>query len=301
MRTWLKVVLIIFLILVVLVGGMVFALRPPYKVIAWQSEAAEFEEAFSSYIEARLEAALNGYSGDGALVVTVDQAGLTQVAADGLKTQVSFLPGSIKYTGMFMNLQEAQIELGAAAKFWIIPVGVSGRFQIEAGEDNLELKLLSTRIGRLPLPHSFALKLISKFLDFSNSQDDLCITVPLDLQGQDVKGVKLVDIEVKPEMLILSVHVEEGVIPEVPDTVRESFNQSIPKIEETIKDNQAAVEIFEDLKEAVGSLEDTEKINPLTLKRLGEELYSSLEDKEKDELYRALDKDLLDYLEQNQE
>ena len=294
MKSCLIVLLILLLVFVLLVGGAIFAVRPPFKVVtAPPADDAKLEAA--SYVEGRLEAALDDYDYKGDLVVSLDQVGLSQILAGAL-AQLP-IPANIRPTGIFMDIKHSHIEIGGAFKILFIHVGVSGRFGVEMNEDNIELKLISSHLGRLPLPINYVANTVGKYADIPDDLASLSVSVPLDFQGESFDVIQLKDLSLQPGQILISIFIEEGLIPDISPEVLADFDKAFPRIEDAIKNNETATAKLQEIKKHLDAAKEGKKINPLTVKRLGEELYSSLSKEELEDLESILGSDdLINYL-----
>lgn len=305
MKSCLVVCLIILLVFVLLLGGLVFAVRPPYKVISAQPGGVpevEIQSALKDYMLGRVEAALDDYPGEGDLTVALDEASLGQVLADALGSQIKGLPSGIKYKGIYLDIKDNRLELGGAFKLLVFSVGVSARLQIQVKDNNLELKLLSTRLGRIPLPVNFVLRVAGRFSPLPAELETMSVTAPLDLQDKVFEGVYLSGLKLEPEHIFINLRLEEGLIPEIPDSAVKDLAETIPVLQSKLEKNHVAIETLGEIQNLLDQTESNDKkVNPLTLLRLSEELYDSLSDEEMQELNKYLDDDVKAFLEQAQE
>lgn len=110
-KKFLTVFLIVILVLGLLIGGLVFALSPPFPVVApQQSEFAELKPALNAYLMDRAALALDSYSGEGEIDVSLDEAGLSQVLANALASRIDNLPKALNYSGVFMDIRQEYIQ-----------------------------------------------------------------------------------------------------------------------------------------------------------------------------------------------
>jgi uncharacterized protein YpmS len=193
---FLTVFLIVILVLGLLIGGFVFALRPPFTVVApKESEFTELKPALNAYLMDRAALALDNYSGEGDIEISLDEAGLSQVLANALASQIDIFPKALSFTGVFMDIRQEYIQIGGGFKFLIFPVGVSARMQAEIRDGNLVLTVNSAHLGRIPLPLNFVLKTAEKYTELPEGISSLSVSVPLNEEGEsiglNISGLKL--------------------------------------------------------------------------------------------------------------
>ncbi len=291
MRKVLLILGIILLVVILIFGGLAFALRPPHKVFAPQGtdDSAEMQTVLTEYIMEQAAVALDGYTGEGDLVVSLEQNGLSQALADALRDKVPGLPGGLKYTGIFTDVHPDYVEIGAGLKLLFIPIGASARLQVTAVQDEIELNLLSVHLGRIRLPLDFFLNATGKYVQLPLDTSTLSTSIPMDL-GEEM-GITLADLDLEPGNVLVSLQLDEGVIPEIPDETVESFKESIPEMYDVLADNPVAAAALKEIEDIVEQAQaDGKKVNPLRLKILAEKLYGSLIEEE----FKLLEKVLND-------
>jgi uncharacterized protein YpmS len=297
MKSCLTVGLIILLVFVLLIGGLAWALRPPYPVIAPRETEAEFDvrTALSGYIMERVELALDNYSGEETLEVSLDQAGLNQVLADALNSQVSGLPSALRFTGAFTKFHEDYVQVGGGFKFLFLHAGLSARMKMHITDGNLELSLLSTHLGRLPLSANFVSNILGKILDLPQDLSAISVTAPIDI-AEDM-GIAISSLELRSEEILVCLEIDDDLVPEIPDSVVKSFEESLPQVNEVLADNPVAAETLAEIETLLEQAKTEDKqVNPLKLMTLGQKLYSSLSQEELEQLDQVLSDDVKELL-----
>ncbi|MDD3074346.1 MAG: hypothetical protein PHS56_08020 [Eubacteriales bacterium] len=300
MKKFLTVFLIVILVLGLLIGGLVFALSPPFPVVApQQSEFAELKPALNAYLMERAALALDDYSGEGDIEISLDEAGLSQVLADALASQIDNFPRRLKYTGVFIDIRQEYIQVGASFKFLIFPIGVSARMQAEIRDGNLILKVNSAHLGRIPLPLNFVLKTAGKYTELPEEISSLSFSVPLNDKGESM-GINISGLKLQAEQMVFSVLASDNLFPELDEAVLQDLEELKPQAQSILADNPEAMEILDELEALLEESKTTGKqVNPLRLSVLGEELYSSLSEVEIQELRNIVDDETMEFLEQN--
>jgi len=300
MKTCLTIGLIVLLVASLLFGGLIFAVRPPFRVIQPQNAGAvqgEGQTAFAGYILERFALAYDDYSGEGDIEVLVDQAGLTQVLANALGDEISGLPLGSKFTGVFMNIRQDQIQIGGAFKLLLFPVGISARMHVKIEDGQIVLKLLSTHLGRISLPINFMLKSAGRFVDMPEELSTLSVSVPIDFEDAELGSIS--HLELQPQQILIKLQLAPGLIPEISDTMVASFEESLPEMQDILVDNPTALAALEEIQATLNQAKTEDKpVNPLRLLALGEKLHRSLSDQEIKELDGVLDDDIKDLLQQ---
>lgn len=299
MKKFLLIFLIVILVLGLLIGGIVFALSPPFPVVApQQSEPDELEPSANAYLMEKVAAALDDYSGEGDMEIVLDEAGLSQAVADALAPQID-LPKTMKYTGAFVDVNQEYIQIGSGFKFLIFPVGVSTRLQAEVHDGNLHLAVKSASLGRIPLPLHFVLKVAGKYANLPAEISTLSFSVPLS-DAEDDSGPSISGLELQAEQLVLSVQADASDFAAIDDEVLEDLEKVQPKAEAILKDNPQALKILEEIESLIEDAKAEGKtVNPVSLSILGEKFYNSLSDDEIQELRDILDDDTIEFLEEN--
>lgn len=300
MKKFLIVLLIVILVLCLLIGGLVFALSPPFPVVAPKdSEITELQPVLKAYLMDRAAMALDDYSGEGELEVSLDEAGLSQVFADALAGQIDNLPKAVKFSGVFMNMRKEYIQVGGGFKLLIFPVGISARMQAEVHDGNLVLKIDSAHLGRIPLPMKFVLNIAGKYADLPEELGNLSFTVPI--SGEDENApFSISGLELQAKQLVFSILAEENLIPEIDKAVLQELEELKPKAESILANNPVALEILDELETLLEEAKAQDKQpNPLKLSTLGEKFYHSLSEDEIEELIDIVDDETMQFLEEN--
>ena len=299
-KKFLTVFLIVILVLGLLIGGLVFALSPPFPVVApQQSEFAELKPALNAYLMERAALALDDYSGEGDIEISLDEAGLSQVLADALASQIDNFPRSLKYTGVFIDIRQEYIQVGASYKFLIFPIGVSARMQAEVRDGNLELELDSAHLGRISLPLQFVLKTAAKFKELPEEITTLSVSVPLSGAASDT-GISISDLKLQSGQVVFNVLAEDNLIPVIDEAVLQELEGLKPQAQSILADNPVALEILDELEALLEESRAKGKpVNPLRLSILGEKLYNALSEVEIQELRNIVDDETMEFLEQN--
>lgn len=299
MKSCLTVALIFLLVFVLLLGGLAWALRPPFPVIAPQvtESDADIQTALTDYLLERVGLALDDYSGEGALEVTLDRAGLTQVLADALNSQISGLPSAVKFSGVFTDLNQDYVQLGGGFKVLFLKTGVSARMGVQIVDGNLELNLISVHLGRLPLSANFVLNTLGKHIDLPQELAGLSFPATFDL-AED-KSVSISGLELRGEGIVFNLDIEDGLIPDIPNSVVSSLEESLPKVNEVLADNPVASEALEEIEAILEQSKAQDKqVNSLKLMAQGQKLYNSLSPQELEQFEEALPDDLKEFLAQ---
>lgn len=299
MRKVLLILGIILLVVILIFGGLAFALRPPHKVFAPQGtdDSAEMQTILTEYIMEQAAVALDGYTGEGDLVVSLEQNGLSQALADALRYKVPGLPGGLKYTGIFSDVHQDYVEIGAGLKFLFIPTGISARLQMTADQGEIGLSMRSVHLGRIRLPLDFFLNTVGKYVQLPLDASTLSTSIPMEL-GEEM-GITLVGLDLESEQILLSLQLDEGAIPGIPEETVESFKESIPEMYGVLDGNPAAAAVLKAIEDIIEQAQaDGKKVNPLRLMNLGEKLYDALTNEEFRELESVLDDDVKALLEQ---
>ena len=300
MKKFLIVLLIVILVLGLLVGGFVFAFSPPFSVVAPQSsEPAQLKPAINAYLRERAALALDDYSGEGELEVSIDEAGLSQVLADAIASQIDDLPKAVKFSGVFMDMRKEYIQVGGGFKFLFFHVGISARMQAEVKDGNLVLKLDSAYLGRIPLPMKFALNTASKYADLPEDLANLSVSMPL--SGEDESSAfNITDLELQAKQLVFSILAEENFIPKIEEAVLEDLEELKSQAQSILTNNPVALEILDELDTLLEEAKTKDKQpNPLRLSTLGEKFYRSLSKGEIEQLRDIIDDETMQFLEEN--
>lgn len=300
MKKFLIVFLIIILVLGLLIGGFVFALHPPFPVVAPQeSEFCELKPALNAYIMERAALALDDYTGEGEIEISLEEAGLSQVLANALASRIENLPKALNYTGVFMDIREEYIQAGGGFKFLFFQVGISARMQAEIRDGNLELKVNSAHLGRIPLPLNFVLKTAGKYTELPEEISSLSVSVPLNDEGESM-GFNISGLKLQAEQLVFSVLAEENLIPEIDAALLEDLEELKPQAESILADNPVALAILDELEALLQEAKAQGKpVNPLRISILGEKLYNALSEDEIQQLRNIVDDDTMKFLEEN--
>ena len=127
------------------------------------------------------------------------------------------------------------------------------------------------------------------------------LTAPINFDGQSL-GISLADLELQAQQIFICLNIAEGLIPEIPDTVVESFQESLPEISRVLANNPAASDTLDEIETLLEqSKTDDKKVNPLRLMTLGEELSNSLIEAELQQLNLVLDDEVKALLAQFQD
>ncbi len=300
MKKFLVVLLVIILVLGLLIGGFVFALRPPFTVVApKESEFTELKPALNAYLMDRAALALDSYSGEGEIDVSLDEAGLSQVLANALASRIDNFPRRLKYTGVFMDIRQEYIQIGGSFKFLFFPVGVSARMQAEIRDGNLELKVNSAHLGRIPLPLNFVLKTAEKYTELPEGISSLSVSVPINDEGESL-GFNVSGLKLQAEQLVFSIQAEDNLIPEIDEAILEDLEELKPQAQSILADNPVALAILDELEALLEESRAKGKpVNPLRLSILGEKLYNALSEDEIQQLRNIVDDNTMKFLEEN--
>lgn len=300
MKKFLIVILVIILVLGTLIGGFVFALRPPFPVVAPQNfEIAELQPALNAYLMERAALALDDYSGEGELEVSLDEDGLSQVLANVLASQIASLPKLLKYSGVFMDIRQEYILVGGGFKFLFFPVGVSARVQAEIRDGNLELKVDSAHLGRIPLPLNFVLKTAGKYTELPEEISSLSFSVPLNGEG-DSMGFNISGLKLQADQMLFSILASDNLIPAIDEAILQDLEELKPQAQSILAENPAALEVLDELESLLEeSKAQGKQVNPLRLSTLGERLYRSLSEDEMQQLRNIVDDETMKFLEEN--
>ena len=295
---FLTVFLIVILVLGLLIGGFVFALRPPFTVVApKESEFTELKPALNAYLMERAALALDDYSGEGDIEISLDEAGLSQVLANALASQIDIFPKALSFTGVFMDIRQEYIQIGGGFKFLIFPVGVSARMQAEIRDGILVFKINSAHLGRIPLPLNFVLKTAGKYVKLPEDIDS--VTVPLNEEGESI-GLNIAGLKLQAEQMVFSVQAEDNLIPEIDEAILEDLEELKPQAQSILADNPVALAILDELEALLEEARAQSKpVNPLRLSILGEKLYNALSEDEIQQLRNIVDDDTMKFLEEN--
>lgn len=299
-KKFLTVFLIVILVLGLLIGGLVFALSPPFPVVApQQSEFAELKPALNAYLMERAALALDDYSGEGDIEISLDEAGLSQVLADALASQIDNFPRRLKYTGVFIDIRQEYIQVGASFKFLIFPIGVSAHMQAEIRDGNLILKVNSAHLGRISLPLQFVLKTAAKFKELPEEITTLSVSVPLSGAASDT-DISISDLKLQSGQVVFNVLAEDNLIPVIDEAVLQELEGLKPQAQSILADNPVALKILDELEALLEESRAKGKpVNPLRLSILGEKLYNALSEVEIQELRNIVDDETMEFLEQN--
>lgn len=294
-KSCLSVCLIIFISFALILGGIAFALSPPFQVCAPVSVPADAEDALSQYLLEQLELALDSYSGEENVFVTVGEAELSQVLANSLATQLPRLPKGFNFSGVIVNVNGDIFQAGAKFKFLFFPLGISAKVKIIEEDDNLRLDLLSTQLGRITLSRNLILNRIGKLTDLPLDSDNLSIPIAF-----EEEGISLASIQALPGQIVIGLRIKDGLIPEIPSSTLDSFQETLPAMSDILIDNPTAAQALAEIENLLSQAkaQDT-KVNPLSLKILGDKLYLSLSQEEISKLDGVLSSEVKDLLEQN--
>lgn len=299
-KKWL--VIIVLSIAILLFGGLAFALRPPHKVFAPRGTviAVEVQTVLNKYIKEQAADALDHYAGEGDLLIPLDQDGISQALADALGDNVQGLPRVLKFTGIFTDVNPDYVEIGAGFKFLFIPTGISTRLEMTAAQDEIELNLLSTHLGRISLPQEFFLNRAGKYLQLPLDASGLSTSIPMDLG--DEMGITLAGLNLGQGQLLLSLHLDKDAIPEIPEETVESIKESIPEMFDILDGNPTAVVALKEIEQLLDQAQvEDKKVNPLRLMTLGEELNGALTEDEYKQLDPVINDDVKKLLEEAQQ
>lgn len=271
--------------------GVAFALSPPYPAFTADASHDSYDVMLQRYIEERLEVALD-INVDDDFTVILEQEGLGAIMAQA----VSEIPLPIKFSRIYLSIDEEAVDLGGALWLGLLPVGITGGFEIALENDILMLNLVSARIGRFSFPIDKISDLTKRYLNQDLSS--LSVQFPLGLDTLNSEGVSLTGLGLEQGQLEVYLTIEEEAIPAVPAEVLDSFQQRLPEIEVALNNNKLASGKLLEIKELIQQQTPGTRINPLTLKRLGEELFNSLSNQDLARVEEVLGPDLINFLEQ---
>lgn len=300
MKKFLLVFLIVIIVLGLFIGGLVFALSPPFPVIAPQkSDYAELEPAFKAFLMERVAVAFDDYTGKGDMEIVLDEAGFSQVLADTFANQMKDLPKVVSYTGIFMDIRPEHIQIGSGFKFLAFPVGVSARMKAEVLDGILILTITSAHLGRIPLPLNLALKIAGKYGDLPEEVTALSVSVPLNMDEESPR-INFSGLELQAKQIVFSILAEENPIDPIDEEVLADLEEVRPQAELILKDNPPALEILEEIEFLIEDAKaQGKKVYPLKVGILGERLYNSLSQEEIQELSDIIDDDTMEFLQEN--
>src|SRR5690606_7801349 len=128
------------------------------------------------------------------------------------------------------DLNQDYVQLGGGFKVLFLKTGVSARMGVQIVDGNLELNLISVHLGRLPLSANFVLNTLGKHIDLPQELAGLSFPATFDL-AED-KSISISGLELRGEGIVFNLDIEDGLIPDIPNSVVSSLEESLPKVNE---------------------------------------------------------------------